>query len=46
MINEQDFVDLGKDCAQICEVLNTGTRGQHVDSLSLPVREAIEGLNK
>lgn len=46
MINEQDFVDLAKDCSYICNILNAGTRGRNVDNLSPPVREAIEDLNK
>jgi len=46
MINERDFVDLAKDCSNLCEVLETGTRGGNIDSLSPPVREAIEGLSR
>jgi len=46
MIDEQDFVDLAKDCSNLCGVLMTGTRGKTVDSLSSPVKEAIEDLNK
>lgn len=45
MINEQDFVDLAKDCSYLCDVLNTGTRGRNANSLSPPVREAIEDLD-
>jgi len=46
MINEQDFVDLAKDCANICHVLMAGTQGGNVDGLSPPVKEAIEELDK
>lgn len=45
MINEQDFVDLAKDCSHLCDVLIAGTRGKNADGLSAPVREAIEELN-
>ena len=46
MIHEQDFVDLAKDCSNLCDMLMTGTRGKKTDSLSSPVKEAIEYLNK
>ena len=45
-MNEQDFVQLTKDCVGLCGVLETGLRGRDVDSLSAPVREAINDLKE
>ena len=44
MINEADYVDLGLACADVCRVLDRGTRGRRVDELDQPVFEAIEQL--
>jgi len=46
MINEQDFVLLAKDCSKVCRVLETGVQGRDVESLTAPVREAIDDLNE
>ena len=44
-MNEQDFVDLAKDCSNLCKVLKDGTQGRSVDSLSSEVIQAIEDMN-
>ena len=41
MINDQDFVGLGLDCADICRALDRGTNGKKLDDLSQSAREAI-----
>ena len=45
-MNEQDFVDLAKDCSKICDVLNAGTRGRNTGDLSPLVKSAIEDLDR
>ena len=44
MINEEDYVDLGLACAEVCKVLDRGMNGRRVDELSQPVFEAIGQL--
>jgi hypothetical protein len=44
MINEQDCVDLGLSCADVCKVLNRGLKGRRLDELSQSVLEAIQEL--
>ena len=44
MINEQDYVDLGLNCADICRALDRGTNGKRLDDLNRSVREAINQL--
>ena len=46
MIDDDGFVGLAKDCVKACQVLKTATEGKDVDSLSGPVKEAIESLEK
>ena len=41
MINDQDFIGLGLDCADICRALDRGTNGKKLDDLSQSAREAI-----
>ena len=41
MINEEDYVDLGLACAEVCKVLDRGMNGRRVNELSQPVFEAI-----
>ena len=44
MVNEQDCVDLGILCADVCDALRRGTDGKRVDELSESVRNAIGRL--
>ena len=41
MVNDQDYIDLGLACADICRALDRGMDGKRLDDLSRPVREAI-----
>ena len=44
MVNDQDYVDLGLACADICRALDRGMNGKRLDDLSQPVRDAINQL--
>ena len=44
MINEEDYVDLGLACADVCRALDRGMNGRRVDGLSQSVFEAITQL--
>lgn len=44
MANQQDYVELGLNCAEICEVLDRGTRGKRAEDLTRSVHEAINQL--
>ena len=44
MANEQDFVDLGLSCANICKALERGMGGKSLNDLSGPVCAAINQL--
>ena len=44
MINEEDYVELGLNCADICRALDRGTNGKKLDDLNPSVREAINQL--
>ena len=44
MISQQDHVDLGQNCAEICRVLDRGTKGKKIEDLSQSVHEAISQL--
>ena len=44
MANEQDYVDLGLSCAEICKALERGMGGKTLGDLSQPVRDAINQL--
>ena len=46
MANEQDYVDLGSTCANVCKVLDRGLNGKRLEELSQSVLEAIQGLAK
>ena len=41
MANEQDCVDLGLTCADVCAALDRGLSGRRLDELSQPVLMAI-----
>lgn len=42
MVSEQDYVELGLSCADICRVLDQVIKGKKRDDLSQPVCEAID----
>ena len=44
MANEQDFVDLGLSCADICKALKRGMGEKKLEDLSESVRDAINEL--
>ena len=44
MTDEQDYMDLGRSCADVCKALERGLEGRRSDELSRPVLEAIEQL--
>ena len=44
MANEQDYVELGLNCAQICTALGRGMNGKRLDDLSQSVCKAISQL--
>jgi hypothetical protein len=44
MTNEQDYVDLGLNCADICRALDRGTNGKKPGDLGQSVCEAINQL--
>jgi hypothetical protein len=44
MVNEQDFVELGLFCADICKALDRGMNRKKLDDLSQSVCDAINQL--
>jgi len=44
MANEQEYVELGLNCAEVCKVIDRGLNGRPTDELSQSVLEAIEQL--
>ena len=46
MANEEDYVNLGLHCADICRALDRGLGGKRLDDLNQPIREAINQLMK
>ena len=44
MVNEQDYVELGLSCADICKALDRGMNGKKPDDLSKSVCDAINQL--
>ena len=44
MMNEEDYVDLGLACADVCRALDRGMSGRRVDEFSQSVFEAIGQL--
>ena len=44
MVNEQDYVELGLSCADICRALDRGMNGKKLDDLSQSVCDAINQL--
>lgn len=46
MSNEQAYVELGLNCADICEALDQGLDGKGLDDLSQSARDAVNRLTK
>ena len=46
MINQQDCVELGMTCADVCKALERGLQGKKLADLSQPVLDGIEQLTK
>ena len=44
MANEQDYVDLGLSCANVCKALDRGLKERRLNELNPSVLEAIEEL--
>ena len=44
MVNKQDYVELGKSCAHVCQALDRGLDGRRLDELNRSVLEAISQL--
>ena len=44
MANEQDYVDLGVSCADVCKAIDRGLRGRRLEELSESLLEAFEQL--
>ena len=44
MANEQDYVELGLSCADICRALERGMNGKKLSDLSKSVCDAINQL--
>jgi hypothetical protein len=44
MANQQDYVDLGLSCANVCKALDRGLKGRRLDELGPSVLEGIEEL--
>jgi len=44
MANEQDYIDLGLHCDDVCKALDRGLNGRQLDELSEPTLGAIEQL--
>ena len=44
MSNEQDYVDLGLSCGDVCKALDRGLNGRQSDDLNQSVLGAIEQL--
>lgn len=44
MVNQEEYVDLGLNCAEICAVLDRGTKGKRTEDINQSVLEAINQL--
>ena len=44
MTNEQDYVDLGLSCGDVCQILDRGLSGRRLDELNKSVIGAISKL--
>jgi hypothetical protein len=45
MANDQDYVDLGQACGDVCQVLYRKLKGKQLDQLNRSVLDAIGVLN-
>jgi hypothetical protein len=45
MANNQDYVELGQACADVCQALYEKLKGRRSDELNKPVLDAIGNLN-
>ena len=44
MANSKDYVDLGRNCGNVCQVLNRRLKGKRPDELTEAVLDAIGDL--
>lgn len=44
IVNDQDYVELGQACAEVCQALYERLKGRRSDDLNQPVLRAIETL--
>ena len=44
MANDQDYIDLGEACGEVCQALDRGVEGRRLDELSRSVLGAIGQL--
>ena len=44
MVNEQDYVELGLSCADVCQALDRGLKAGRINELSGSMLGAIEKL--
>ena len=44
MVNEEDYVELGLTCADVCTALDRGLNGKRLEDLNNSVCEAIKQL--
>ena len=44
MANDQDFVDLGRACGDVCQVLDRRLKGKQPDGLNQSIFDAIGDL--
>ena len=44
MANDKDYVDLGRACGDVCQVLDRRLKGRHADGLTQAVLDAIGDL--
>ena len=44
MANYQDYVNLGRNCGNVCQVLHRRLKGKQLDELNVAVLDAIGDL--
>ena len=44
MANDEDYIELGRACADVCQALYQRLKGRRLDELNQPVLRAIGGL--
>ena len=44
MANDQDYIDLGRSCGDVCQVLYRKLQGRRLDQLSQSILDAIGNL--